>query len=58
MLMYMASRAQLVEEVIRPALSAGRVVVSDRFLLANIVYQGMAGGLSIAEIGPVLMFAL
>ena len=44
-LLFMASRAQLVEEVIRPALYAGRLVVSDRFLLANVVYQGHAGGL-------------
>src|SRR5690242_173666 len=40
MLLYMASRAQLVAEVIRPALEAGKTVVSDRFLLANVVYQG------------------
>jgi dTMP kinase len=53
MLMFMASRAQLVEEVIRPALSAGRMVVSDRFLLANIAYQGGAGGLSAEEVGRV-----
>lgn len=45
MLIYMAARAQLVEEVIRPALAAGKTVVSDRFLLANVVYQGHAGGL-------------
>lgn len=45
MFLYMAARAQLVEEVIRPALAAGRTVVSDRFLLANVVYQGHAGGL-------------
>ncbi len=53
MLLYMASRAQLVEDVIRPALEAGRVVVSDRFLLANIVYQGYAGGLPVDEVGRV-----
>jgi dTMP kinase len=46
-LLFMASRAQLVEEVIRPALAAGKVVVSDRFLLANVVYQGHAGGLDV-----------
>jgi dTMP kinase len=50
MLLYMACRAQLVEEVIRPALEAGRVVVSDRYLLANVVYQGYAGGLPVDEI--------
>lgn len=47
MLLFMAARAQLVDEVIRPALAAGKTVVSDRFLLANIVYQGYAGGLDI-----------
>jgi dTMP kinase len=44
-LLFMASRAQLVHEVIRPALDARHVVISDRYLLANIVYQGHAGGL-------------
>jgi dTMP kinase len=44
-LLFMASRAQLVAEVIAPALAAGRTVVADRFLLANVVYQGHAGGI-------------
>ena len=50
MLLYMAARAQLVEEVIRPALAAGKTVVSDRFLLANVVYQGHAGGLDVESL--------
>jgi dTMP kinase len=52
-LLFMASRAQLVHEVIRPALAAGRVVVSDRFLLANVVYQGHAGGLDADQLWQV-----
>lgn len=57
MLLYMASRAQLVDEVIRPSLAAGRVVVSDRFLLSTLVYQGVAGGLRLDEIAQVGMVA-
>ena len=56
MLLYMAARSQLVEEVIRPALGAGKTVVADRYLLANVVYQGHAGGLDVEtlwEIGRV-----
>ena len=53
MLLYMAARAQLVEEVIRPALSTGKTVVSDRYLLANIVYQGYAGGLDVQQVRDV-----
>jgi dTMP kinase len=53
MLLYMASRAQLVEEVIRPALAAGKVVLSDRFLLANVVYQAHGGGLDPAQVWQV-----
>ena len=39
-LLFMAARSELVEEVIIPSLRARKVVVSDRFLLANIAYQG------------------
>ncbi len=45
MLLYMAARAQLVADVIAPALDRGEWVLADRFLLATIVYQGHAGGL-------------
>ena len=61
MLLYMASRAQLVEEVIRPALAAGKAVVSDRYLLANVVYQGHAGGLdpdAIWKVGEITVAGL
>ncbi len=50
MLLYMAARAQLVDELIRPSLAVGRTVVSDRFLLANIVYQGYAGGVDVEAV--------
>jgi len=53
MLLYMAARAQLVEEVIRPALRQGKTVVSDRYLLANVVYQGHAGGLDVEALWEV-----
>jgi dTMP kinase len=50
MLLYMAARAQLVAELIRPALESGKTVLADRFLLANVVYQGHAGGLDVEEL--------
>lgn len=50
MLLYMASRAQLVERVIRPALAAGRLVVADRFISSTIAYQGYAGGVPIDDV--------
>ena len=53
MLLYMAARAQLTEELIRPALQAGKVVVSDRYLLANVVYQGYGGGLDVQTLWEV-----
>ncbi|MBL9124371.1 MAG: dTMP kinase [Planctomycetaceae bacterium] len=53
MLLYMAARAQMVDEIIEPALAAGKVVVADRYLLANVVYQGHAGGVAVGEIWKV-----
>jgi dTMP kinase len=55
-LLFMAARAEVVERIIRPALAAGGVVISDRYLLANIVYQGHAGGLDVDELWRVEQF--
>ena len=49
-LLFMAARAQLCSSVIRPALEAGKVVISDRFLWSSVVYQGIVGGLGIEEV--------
>jgi dTMP kinase len=57
MLLYMAARAQLVQQVIRPALDRGHTVISDRYLLANVVYQGHAGGLPADTIWQIGQFA-
>ena len=43
--LYMACRAQLIEEIIKPALKKGKVVLCERFLSSSIAYQGRAGGL-------------
>jgi dTMP kinase len=50
MLLYMASRAELVDELIRPALKAGKLVIADRFVSSTLAYQGAAGGLRSQEI--------
>lgn len=42
-MLFMASRCEMVQSVIRPALAASRCVISDRFLLANVVYQSVGG---------------
>lgn len=48
--LFMASRAHLVRSKIMPALEAGRVVISDRFLWSSVVYQGISTGLQPQEI--------
>jgi dTMP kinase len=50
MLLYMASRAQLMEQTIRPALQRNELVLADRFISSTLAYQGTAGGMSKTEI--------
>ena len=52
-LLFAAARAELVSQVIRPALVDGRVVVSDRFLDSSLAYQGAARELGIDEVAAV-----
>jgi dTMP kinase len=56
-LLFAAARAELVAEVIRPALDAGRVVVSDRYLDSSLAYQGAARGLGVDEVAGVNRWA-
>jgi dTMP kinase len=56
-LLFAAARAQLVADVIRPALDAGRVVVSDRFLDSSLAYQGVARELGLEEVELINRFA-
>jgi dTMP kinase len=56
--LFAASRAQLVREIIRPALEAGRVVISDRFHDSTAVYQGVARQLDPAMTRTVNAYAV
>jgi dTMP kinase len=47
LLLFGASRAQLIEEIIRPALKEGKIIVADRFTDSTTVYQGIARGLGL-----------
>src|SRR5436305_6236653 len=56
-LMFAAARAELVAQVIRPALEQGKVVVSDRFLDSSLAYQGIARGLGVEDVEQINRFA-
>lgn len=58
MLLYMAARAQMMHEIIRPALDAGRVVLTDRFVSSTLAYQLGGDGLTADEIRSVARIAL
>ena len=53
LLMFNASRAQLVQEVIEPALKSGKVVICDRFADSTIAYQGYGRGLDLRLVNEI-----
>ncbi len=56
-LLYSASRAQLVAEVVRPALAAGKIVVCDRYFDSTYAYQGYGRGLPLEDLRSITHFA-
>lgn len=58
LLLMNASRAQLVREVIRPAIEAGEVVLCDRFYDSTVAYQGYGRQLDLAAVQRVIDFAV
>ena len=56
-LLYSASRAQLVKQVIRPALAAGKIVLCDRYAGSTMAYQGYGRGLDLRALEAITNFA-
>ena len=58
LLLYAAARAQLVSQVIRPALEEGKAVICDRFVESSAVYQGIGRGLGVDTVYEVNNYAM
>lgn len=58
LLLYASARAQLVKQVIKPALAEGKAVICDRFVESSAVYQGIGRGLGVDTVYEVNNFAL
>lgn len=56
-LLFAASRAQLIDEKIRPGLENGKIILCDRFVLSSLTYQGVGRGLGIEEVKAINDFA-
>lgn len=56
-LLFQASRAQLVEEIIRPALAAGKIVLCDRYADSTMAYQGYGHGIDLETLRQIVGFA-
>ena len=58
LLLYAAARAQLVNQVIKPAITEGKAVICDRFVESSAVYQGIGRGLGVDTVYEVNNYAL
>ncbi|MBF0106958.1 MAG: dTMP kinase [Deltaproteobacteria bacterium] len=58
LLLYFAARAQHLEELIKPNLKKGRIVLCDRFVDASVAYQGYARGLSLKDLAWLSRYVL
>jgi dTMP kinase len=56
-LLYQAARAQIVEEVLRPRLASGEIVLSDRYFDSTIAYQGYGHGQPLEQIRQLVQYA-
>lgn len=56
-LLYSASRAQLVQQIIRPALESGAIVICDRYADSTVAYQGYGRGLNLDDLRFITRFA-
>jgi len=56
-LLFQASRAQIVEELIKPALAEGKVVLSDRYADSTLAYQGYGHGVDLGELKQIVNYA-
>lgn len=57
-LLFAADRAQHVEEIVRPALNEGKIVISDRYFDSNLAYQGYGRGLDIEIVRKINLWAV
>ena len=58
MMLYASARAQLIAQVIGPAIDEGKAVISDRFIDSSLVYQGMARGIGVETVYNVNQVAI
>jgi dTMP kinase len=56
-LLFLASRAQLVEQLIQPSLASGKIVICDRFSDSTLAYQGYGHGFPLSTLRQMLDFA-